>query len=688
VRRVAPIRALLVVVVLVIVIGAGAGAARGDGPGAGIDLRDLPPLPAETELAETASSIAVAAAAQASEDVVVGAAKREQSLGTVASAVTVISADRLRRFGYRSVAEALRSVAGLYVVDDRMSERLGIRGLQLLGDFNTRILVLIDGATLNEPWNQFVGISEDLPVSIDDIERIEVVRGPVSSVYGTNAFFGIINIVTRGADRSPRAYGRLAGGDFGTISGNAGFAAGNVNRQLRGSLYFQNRSGETVDYPVIGTVSNDGIQAYNGSLVAHWDGAFAQVRAYRKLRELTGAPFGTIPDDTRNHNIDQMVMAEGGYTRDLGDFTVGARAYINRYQFQDYLVTEGNPDFRDIADSFWLGGEVRGHWRILPRNQLGLTVGAEATVDRVESRSFYIDDQAGGTDIPTNFQVAGLYGELEAAPFPWLGVSGGLRWDVSSLFENRVSPRAAVVLHKGDDLGLKLLYARGFRNPSPIEAFFADGMSQIANPSLRPESIASFEAVAWGRPLAGLNLRLSAFRWDLEDMLQGVPVDQNGMEVLQFQNVFGIRSQGLELEGSYRDTRGWYGFAAVTLASVDVLEPDGSTQPAPNAPGLVFAGGASTPRLWGLLHLSAEVQYIGSRKTRDPMTEAADHWTLNAAVVVPAWNRFDFTVGVRNLLGSREQIPAQADYDRDPMTPVYLLPGEGTELYARLGYSY
>src|SRR5689334_5383973 len=104
---------------------------------AAVDPADLPPLPAADE--EMSSSATVLAASSAEEDVVVGAAKREQSLGNVASAVTVVSGDRLRRFGYRTVGEALSAVAGVYLADSRLSYSLGIRGLNIPGDFNTRI---------------------------------------------------------------------------------------------------------------------------------------------------------------------------------------------------------------------------------------------------------------------------------------------------------------------------------------------------------------------------------------------------------------------------------------------------------------------------------------------------------------------------------------------------------------------
>jgi iron complex outermembrane receptor protein len=644
-----------------------------------LDARDLPPIPDVAVDEQARSSLTVFAATQAGEEVVVGAAKREQSLGSVASAVTVLSGDRLRRFGYRTVAEALRGAAGLFIVDDRMTERLGIRGLQILDDFNTRILVLVDGATLNEPWNQFVGIGLDLPVNIDDVERIEVVRGPVSSVYGTNAFFGIINIVTRGADRAPRAYGRMTATTFGTYGGSAGFAVGDVNRQLRGSVFYETRGGETIDVPQVGTTSADGADAMNASLVGHWDGAFAQVRAYRRLRELPGAPFDSTPGAPGTHNIDQMIMAEGGYTRDVGDLTLSARGYLNRYQFQDYLVQA--PDFTDTGDSTWLGAELRAHARL---GAFGLTAGIEAAYDDVASRSFAVGDEKNATEIPTTINVEGLYGEVEWAPRDWLSATAGVRYDLSSLFENRVSPRGALLLHDGERVGLKLLYARGFRAPSPIEAFFYDGMSQIANPALRPETIASYEAVAWGRPFPGLSLRLSGFWWDLSDILELQPTAADPM-IKQFQNVATIRSRGVEAEATYRDARGLYGFASATVA---VVERDGSTDAALNAPTWVLTAGLSSPALFDVVHLSGELEAVGARRTRDPTHDSPAHVGLNLALYLPAWRGLDVTVGLRNLLGTREEVPAQGDYDRvDGTVQVPLIPGEGREVYARVGYS-
>ncbi len=494
-----------------------------------------------------------------------------------------------------------------------------------------------------------------------------------------------------------RLWPRGRRGDFGSYSGSAGFAAGDVNRQVRGSVFFQNRGGETLTFPEFAdagaspTVNADGEQAMNASLVAHWDGAFAQVRAYRKLRELPGAPYDSNIDDTNNHNIDEMVMGEAGYTKDVGDFTLTGRVYLNRYEFSDYFIYEpASSNFHDYGDSTWLGAELRAHWKILPKDRLGLTVGGEGTLDWVESHSYDTDDDLVNVKIPSDFNIEGIYAELNGNATDWASFSAGLRYDRNSDWQNKLSPRVALLFHKDEDYGLKLLYAQGFRNPSPLEAFFADGMTFIANPDLKPETIESFEAVLWARPIPGLNVRLSAFRWDLNDILELVSVPQDGVDFKQYQNLTTITSTGLEAEASYRDTAGWYGFATATLS---IVEENGSEADALNAPEWDATGGVSTPKLWDLFHVSTELQFLGSRHTRDPLDDSPAFLRWNATIYLPSWNKLDFTLGVRNIIGVREQIPAQIDYDRgDPQTPgyvpVYTIPGEGREIYARVGYSY
>lgn len=703
-------RVLLTVTVAIAAMAAGAGDAAGqnapDGAPPSVDVRDLPPLPRVAGDRDGVDDI-VARAREVDELVVTGAAKREQTLGTVASAVTVVTAEQIRRYGYRTLAEALRGVAGMYIVDDRMVERVGIRGVQPLGDGNTRILVLVDGSTLNEPWSQMVDAGHALPVHLDDVARIEVIRGPVSSIYGTNAFLGIVNVVTLAADKAPRAYGRVGAGTFGTTTGNAGFSSGGLNEQLRGFASWSRRSGDSFRYPDFQTDGSpavtdaDGMQALAGGLSATYGGLFLQTRAAHRARELPGAPYDSLPGG-ENRNTDTYALLELGYAHELEDLaTLSARVYGNLYHHDSELMLEregsasGMQPFSATATSRWLGAELRGLFFLLPDERLDLTAGIVGELSDVDSESMLVNDPANAMAQDSGFDSTGVYAELSSVPLPWLSVTAGLRYDRNSLFDNSLSPRGALLLRKGKRFGGKLLYAEGFRNPSLFETFYDDGERyRPSGVELRPESIRSLEAVAWARPLPGLDVRLSAWKWDLEDLIEKRSVfDPDSLaNRFQYQNLSEVESRGVELESSYRDTRGW--LARLSGALADVRRNRGFEE-AINAPALVATAAGSTPALWDRVHLSAEITFVGARNTRDEDVDAEPWLGVDLTVYVPSYRGFDFTLGVRNLIGMREQIPAQSDYDRvyhDGTSlrgiDVLLLPGVGRELFARIGYRY
>ncbi|MBA3500005.1 MAG: TonB-dependent receptor, partial [Deltaproteobacteria bacterium] len=488
----------------------------------GVDVEDLPPLPATQE--DVSSSATVLAAASAEEEVVVGAAKREQSLGNVASAVTVVSGDRLRRFGYRTIGEAVAGVAGVYLVDNRLSYSVGIRGLQIPGDFNTRVLVLVDGASVNEAWGAYAGIGFDAIVGIDDIARIEVIRGPVSSIYGTNAFFGIINIVTRGATETPRAWARTGVHSINGITTSAGFAAGGVHRQVRGSVSYNNRFGETVtlDEDPAFELSQDDSHAIAAGVVGAWGGWFGQARAVRFDRESPFGPYDVNVAGAPYNHIDKQLLVEGGHTREVSKrLTVAARVYSNLYSFSDI-----SPPFEPVIASALettgtaqtYGGELRG--RYIFRNGTGATVGTEASYNRTRSTAFRSDrPDERIADVPRNFTLQGIYAEADAHPLSWLSYTVGVRFDRHSELEDNLSPRGALFFSKGDRYGAKLLYAEGFRNPSAFEGYFEDNADFVAHPEdLTAERIRSFEAVVWARPVPGLSTRVSAFYWNARDI--------------------------------------------------------------------------------------------------------------------------------------------------------------------------
>src|ERR1041385_3519920 len=155
--------------------------------------------------------------------IVYGASKHDQKITEAPSDVCSSDLDDIKQFGYRTLGDILSGVRDLYINSDRVYQSLGIRGVSRLGDFGGRVLLTIDGHRLNEPIYDSTFFGQDFPLDVDLIERVEVIRGPGSALYGNNAFFGIVNVVTRkGRDLQGAEVSALAG-DFDTYGGRFSF---------------------------------------------------------------------------------------------------------------------------------------------------------------------------------------------------------------------------------------------------------------------------------------------------------------------------------------------------------------------------------------------------------------------------------------------------------------------------------
>src|ERR1700728_3482189 len=127
---------------------------------------------------------------------VVSASKFEQKATEAPSSVTVLTSDDIKHYGYRTLAEILESVPGFYTTYDRNYSYLGASGVNT-GNANDRILLLVNGHRINNDLNDSAAIDTSFILDVDLIDRVEIIRGPSSVLYGNNAFFGVINVITR-----------------------------------------------------------------------------------------------------------------------------------------------------------------------------------------------------------------------------------------------------------------------------------------------------------------------------------------------------------------------------------------------------------------------------------------------------------------------------------------------------------
>lgn len=179
---------------------------------------------------------------------ITGASKYEQKQSEVAAAVTVITRNDIRSYGWRTLSEILTSLPGIFSTYDHTYNYIGVRGFNILGDFNTRILVSINGNRINDATYDQGPTGRDFPLDVDLIERIEFIPGPGSAVYGQNAMLGVVNIITR------------KGSNVNGIELSGSYQTAEVMPQERATL------GKRFDNGVDALISFSGVQARGDNL--------------------------------------------------------------------------------------------------------------------------------------------------------------------------------------------------------------------------------------------------------------------------------------------------------------------------------------------------------------------------------------------------------------------------------------
>ncbi len=440
---------------------------------------------------------------------VYSASKYDQKLTEAPSWVSIITAREIQKFGYRTMADVLNSLPGFYINYDRNYSYIDVRGFGIPGDYNSRVLMLIDGHRVND--NVYDGLYIDLGflLDLDLIDRVEVVRGPSSSLYGTSAFFAVINVITqKGRDLSGPVIS-VSAGDLGTHSLRLSYGerfSNGAEIVLSGSTY--RSDGQTLLYYVEydDPATNNGI-AENvddekaDSLFAKYsigDWTITTAMNERNKKIPTGA-FDTVFNDPRNFTEDSHDYIDVKYhlsTEQSGDFV--GRLFYDRYiYYGDYVLDYGDiitPDIvvnTDEAYGYWWGGD--GQW-VRVFNNHKLIVGMEYQKNTRQDQSNY-DIYGIYLDNHNNSQRWGIYLQDEYSLNKQWGIHLGFRHDKFDNGDNLTSPRLAVLYHPSNTSTAKLIYGTAFRAPNVYELFYNDGSTWMASLNLEQETIETMELV-------------------------------------------------------------------------------------------------------------------------------------------------------------------------------------------------
>lgn len=431
------------------------------------------------------------------EKIVVSASRLATSPSDAPAAITIITSDQIRLSGATNIPDLLRSVPGM----SNLTMTAGNTNLAIRG-FNQRIankvLVLIDGRSV---YLDFLGATlfRALAYDLQDIERIEIVRGPGATLYGAGAFGGVINIITKPISRS-NAEGsvHIAGGSGETLQGNVRFSGSKGIVGWRGSLGYEqtdryslelaNRS----DYRFVGADETLAVRSVRAN-------AAVEVRPSDKVALMLSGGGTYVYDNFFAIGLFRDFIQEGGGSHLRADMRFGG---LGIRAFWNYFSTEASPSWQLVGGQD-LSTSPRSHIVDVEASYsasavLGvrhdLTVGAGYRLKTISWN--YLDD---------NHVEQHLNGFVEdrITFLPQIVTVIGFRFDQHPLSGFTPSPRVALLIKPTEKQSIRVSAGTAFRNPTFLDSyldltilgspFTSVGIESVGNTELDPEQIFSVE---------------------------------------------------------------------------------------------------------------------------------------------------------------------------------------------------
>lgn len=564
-------------------------------------------------------------------DVVVSASGFEQKITDAPASISVISREDLQQKRYNNLAQALGDVEGIDI--GQSTGKTGGLNISIRGMPSQYTLILIDGrrqnAAGNVTPNGFGETSTSFMPPLSAIERIEVIRGPMSTLYGSDAMGGVVNIITRKVAKEwtgslTQDYTYQEHREFGDTRNTSIYASGPLvdgllGLQVRGSLF--NREESTLEFGDGIEVSKRGPSPVEGdnntlgarlTLTPHEDHDFGlDIERGRQAYNNDECQLGTL--DGQNRDCTARATTANGYTDEL------------RFEREQIALTHTARLGFGTLDSSLMHNTTETIGRTIPGNVIGNSAGIPGTLigdDRdLETTNLVFDTKLvtpiGESHIGT---IGGQWWKAEMtdgialddfeqktwavfAEDEWrlrddLALTLGARYDDHETFGGHISPRAYLVWNTTDNWTLKGGISRGYRTPdlndlhSGINGVTGQGtITTIGNPELEPETTTSTEFGMYFDSLSGFNANATLFHNKFKDKIaSGDPITSplcagnNGGTCLQQINIDEAVTQGLELAASWEFAPAWTLSGNYTYTDSEQKSGDNKGEPLTNTP--------------------------------------------------------------------------------------------------------
>jgi len=599
------------------------------------------------------------------------------------SVATIITAADIQAMGALSIEEVLESVPGVHVQPSTLTAAsvISIRGMHTTQ--TPQVLVLLNGYRISSDLASNIFPSSAV-INVQNISRVEVVRGPGSAVYGADAFSGVVNIVTKTARDIDGFNIGIRGGSFATKN-IWGQYAGDIGNAWKIALNLEYMNQGTDESRVVNSDSQSGLDALFGTSASltpgHIDRRYRATSYNAHLnnehwkigidgwaqRDIgQGAGIAQALDEKGYADIDQTLFTLEYMTKDWAkDLEFNAKfsyQYIDQqYQlnifppgnvsligsdgnlftapFNPVLFSDGvigNPGRESTvpqADfTFLYSGFNRQTWRFNfggKKEKLEAKSSANFGPSVIDGTEFVVDGSVTDTtdtpyiyvpNIDRSIKYLSLQDVWEISP-DWT-LTAGFRYDYYSDFGATTNPRIALVWTAADNLTAKLLYGRAFRAPAFAELYGQNNPVTRGNPQLDPETINTYELALSYEPIHNLNTNLSLYHYKTKDMIDYI-INGDGSKTAQ--NFNSIKGRGLELDANWKINEKWT--LAANYAYQKTINEDNNQQQ-PYIPKRQFYMDVR----WAFMPdwlVSTQLNWVGERKREEgDSRKAIDDYTL------------------------------------------------------------
>ena len=563
------------------------------------------------------------------EEIVVTATRTERKIKDIPAGVTVITREEIEESNAKSALEILKKVPGIYIYDTTgtgLHGHVGFRGFSPYG--SERVLVMVDGVPWNSGSDGFVSWTKIPP--LDDIEKIEIVRGPSSALYGGFAMCGAINIITRKGPAKPETKVSVSYGsdDEGKYRVETGGTVERLNYNI-GATYWKGNGwrdhSEFEKKSFLAKIGVDPDESSNLTYTLDFQRTDEQYPGKLTLEQYREDPRQSVAANRYSESGDiKSVRNSLNYTRHIAAYHhVKGMIFITNYDY-DYPGQK----YHYISDINGLGSEVQYNFtRPLFSKKNSLLIGLTGREDNIDYQSFSTGTLT--TDHETKARFWGAFLQDEFSLFEPLTITLGGRFDQAgydytdrrdptkskdSSFDE-FSPKFGIVYSPIEEVSFFGNIGKAFMPPSAYRMF----TSAKRNPDLTPETAVNYELGIKSAPFENLSLEICGFWMDVEDEIVKGSDDK-------YHNTGETRHKGIEAGLDLRLFDGFTAFANYTYQEVKFEDyKDGSTvydgNYVPYAPGNLFSGGIRYQHPVGITYnldaIFTDKRYADNKNTKE-----------------------------------------------------------------------